>query len=153
MKGDSMSEDLTKKLPQTDSEKISLILTTVQHLETRVDKIDLRLTNLEQRFDRLEQRIDRLEQRFDNLEQRVEERLYDTRPIWQKVVADIAQLQEGQTRLEGEVHEIKVSMRDISFQVSGFGDTLYKVLGKNRELEERVRDLERQPKNPPNSQT
>lgn len=148
-----MSEDLTKKLPKTDSEKISLILTTVQNLETRVDNIDLRLTNLEQRFDRLEQRL-------DNLEQKVEERIYDTRPIWQKVVADIAllqegqaRLQEGQTRLEGEVHEIKVAMREISYQVGGFGDTLYKVLGKNRELEERVRDLEPQPKNPTNSQT
>ena len=81
-----MSEDLTRKLPSTDSEKLSLILTTVQNLETRVD----------------------------NLEKKVEERLYDTRPIWQKVVAGIAQLHEGQQRLEGGVREIKVSIRDIN---------------------------------------
>jgi chromosome segregation ATPase len=108
-----------------DSEKIALILTTVQNLESRVD----------------------------HLEKKVDERLYDTRPIWEKVVADIAQLQEGQTRLEVEVHDIKISTREIAWQVSGIGDTLLSIQGKNRELEGRVRDLERQQQKPTNSQT
>ena len=126
-----MSEDLTKKLPRTDSEKISLILTTVQTLETRVT----------------------------NLENRVEERLYDTRPIWQKVVADIEQLhegqrqlQEGQTRLEADMHDMKISIREITWQIGAIADSYVKVQGKTRELEGRVRDLEHQQK-PPNSQT
>ena len=36
-----MSEDLTQKLPRTDSEKLTLILTTVQNLDTRVTNIEL----------------------------------------------------------------------------------------------------------------
>lgn len=126
-----MNEDLTKKLPRTDSEKIALILTTVEKLETDYDNIDRRLTNLEQK---------------------VEERLHDTRPIWQKVVGDIAQLQQGQTRLEGEVHDIKISMREIAWQIGGIADSYVKVQGKTRELEGRVRDLEHQHK-PTNSST
>jgi chromosome segregation ATPase len=146
MKGDSMGEDLTKKLPQTDSEKLSLILTTVQHLDIRVTNIELRLTNLEQRFDRLEQRL-------DNLEQKVEERLYETRPIWEKVVADIAQLHEGQLRLEGEVREIKVSIRDISLKLSVLNDTMLTVQSTQKHLDTRVRELEKGPQRPTNSQT
>ena len=128
-----MSEDLTKKLPKTDSEKISLILTTVQHLETRVD----------------------------NLEQKVEERLYDPRPIWQKVVTDIGQLQEGQNRLERdvremkvEVHEINVSIRDIYYKMDVLNGTMLNVQANHRDVDRRVRELESQhPQKPTNSQT
>ena len=120
-----MSEDLTKKLPRTDSEKITLILTTVQTLETRVT----------------------------NLENKVEERLYDTRPLWQNVRADIAQLQEGQTRLEGDVHEIKVSIRDIYYKIEVFNDMMLNVQAKHRDVDRRVRELEQQPHKPTNSST
>lgn len=130
-----MSEDLTKKLPKSDSEKIALILTIVQTLVTRVDSIELRLTTLEQRFDHLEQR-------FEALERKVEERLHDTRPIWEKVVADIAQLKEGQLRLESDVREIKESVRDIDRRVSFLGDTMIKVQANNRDLDNRVYELE-----------
>ena len=134
-----MSEDLTKKLPRTDSEKIALILATVQNLDTRVDNIDPRLT--------------KLEQRFDNLEKKVEERLYDTRPIWQKVVADIAQLQEGQNRLEGDVREIKVSVRDLVFEMSAMSDTMRVIQGRHKDFDIRLRELEQHHKKPTNSQT
>ena len=134
-----MSEDLTKKLPSSDSEKIALILTTVQNLDKRVDDIDLRLS--------------KLEQRFDKFEKKVEERLYDTRPIWQKVVADIAQFQEGQNRLEGEVGEIKISVRDLVFQMSAMSDTMRVIQGRHKDFDLRIRDLEGQVKKPTNSQT
>ena len=135
MKEDSMSEDLTKKLPKTDSEKISLILTTVLSLETRVDK-------LEQRIDRVEQRLNVLEQRLDALEKTVDERLYDTRSIWQKVIADIAEFKEGQQRLEGDVHEIKESVRDIDRRVSFLSDTMIRVQANYGDLDNRVYQLE-----------
>lgn len=127
-----MSEDLTKKLPGTDSDKITLILTTVQNVDTRT-------TNLEKRFDILEQKVD--------------EWLHETRPIWQKVVADIAQVQEGQTRLEADVHDMKISMREITWQIGEIAESYVRVKGKARELEGGVRDLERQQNKPTNSST
>jgi uncharacterized phage infection (PIP) family protein YhgE len=148
-----MSEDLTKKLPKTDSEKLSLILTTVQKLETRVD----------------------------NLELKVEERLYDTRPIWQKVVADIAQLQEGQAqlhegqtrlqeglaqlhegqarlqegqdRLEGEMRDVKITMRNAVRHVEILNDTVLKIQGEYRDFSHRVLDIELEHQKQRNSQT
>jgi peptidoglycan hydrolase CwlO-like protein len=70
-----MTEDLTKKLPQSADEKLTLILTTVQSLTIRVDSIDSRL-------------------------QRVEETIDDARPVWQLLIIDIAHLREGQLILE-----------------------------------------------------
>ena len=116
-----MSEDLTKKLPQSADEKLTLVLT-----------------------------------RLDSLEQKVDERLYDTRPIWQRVVADIGQLQEGQQRLEEgqqalrtEVHAMR---RDIYYSMDVLNKTMLRIQTDHRDLDDRMRELEKT-HNPPNSQT
>jgi len=67
-----MSEDLTKNLLQSADEKLTLVLSTVQAVVARVD----------------------------NVEQIVKVRLYETEPLLRKIIADIAELQEGQRRLE-----------------------------------------------------
>jgi chromosome segregation ATPase len=73
VKGDRLvNDDLTKKLPSSTAQRRKASLTIMQTLESR----------------------------FEALEKKVEERLYDTRPIWEKVLGDVAQLQEGQVRLE-----------------------------------------------------
>ena len=67
-----MSKDLTKELPPSDPDKLDQILTAISGLDSRLGK----------------------------LEQIVEQRLYDTRPIWEKLQADIVKLQEGQAALQ-----------------------------------------------------
>jgi hypothetical protein len=131
-----MSEDLTKKLPTSDSDKLASILTTVQALEGRMER----------------------------LEQKVEERLYDTRPIWEKAIADLAQMREsqeflrkelhesqeslrkevheGQEFLRKEVHEIKTSQRDALRRMSVFHDTLISMQADYRDIYDRVRGFE-----------
>ena len=86
-----MSDDFTQKLPKNGND--TKILTAIQDLDTKLTKVDNRLQGLEQKFDGLEQKV-------DSLEKHVDERLNDTRPIWHRMVADIAQLQAGQERLE-----------------------------------------------------
>jgi len=54
-----------------------------------------------------------IDSRLQRLEQKVEERLYDARPIWQKVVADIAQLQEGQRELQAGHRELQQGVRQL----------------------------------------
>lgn len=88
----------------------------------------------------------------------MEERLYDTRPIWKKVSTDIAELQagqqrptEGQQRLEegqeflrGESREIRTLLRDIFRRLSIFNDTLVTMQADYRDIYDRVREIERQ---------
>ena len=84
-----MSEDLTDKLPKSNGE----ILTAIKNIENCLGKIDTRLESLEKKVGGLENKV-------GGVEKKVDERLFDTRPIWQKVVADIGELQAGQQRLE-----------------------------------------------------
>ena len=126
-----MSDDLTKRLPPSDSEKLTLILS-----------------------------------RLDKVKETLEERLYDTRPIWQKVVADIgkvqtdiAHLEEGQDALRSaqdtlsaDVGEIKKSMRDVYYRFDVLNNTMLAIRADQRDLFDGVRVLENH-SNPPNTQT
>jgi len=139
-----MSEDLTKDLPSSAGEKLAQILSTVQRLDSTVERLDSRL---------------------GSLEQKVEGRLYDTRPIWEKVNTDIAELQagqhrftegqqrltEGQQRLEegleffrGESRDVRTLLRDIFRRLSIFNDTLVTMQADYRDIYDRVREIERQ---------
>lgn len=123
-----MSEDLTKKLPKTDSEKLNEILTTIH--------------NLEGRFDNFETRV-------QQVEQTLEQRLHDTRPIWHKVVADIAQLQAGQDRLEEgqkilreKMCELNSGVRTINRDQIVSNDVLRRLQMDLHSIDERLYTLE-----------
>jgi septal ring factor EnvC (AmiA/AmiB activator) len=111
-----MSEDLTQKLPASPDPALAQILSAVQDLGTRLG----------------------------NLETKVEERLYDTRPIWEKVQADITQLQEGQESMRKDVREVRTELRDMNRKLSIFNDNLVQIQADYRDIYDRVRDLERQ---------
>jgi len=96
-----MSENLTKKL--TDSDRDNLILTAIQNLETYIHSS----------FDQLVGWVGSIDSRLKHLEQKVEARLHDTRPIWHKVVADIGELQSGQTRVEEALGKLNSIVRDV----------------------------------------
>lgn len=137
-----MSEDLTKRLPKGDSEKITLILTTVKNLESQFGGV-----------------IGNLITRIEKLEKTVEDRLYDTRPIWQKVVADVdllkegqTRLEEGQTRLEEGQTRLEGDVREISFKLDVLNGTMLNVQAKHKDVDHRVRELEAHQK-PTNSST
>jgi chromosome segregation ATPase len=127
-----MSEDLTKKLPQTDSEKLNVILTTVQSLEKRIDR----------------------------LEQEADERRYDTRPLWEKLVADIADLKESLHSeiggikseiggikseiggIKSDIGEIKRSLRDLSRKQTVLNDSILQIHSDLRDMDARLLALE-----------
>src|SRR5205085_8694608 len=76
----------------------------------------------------------------------VEIRLYDTRPIWEKVQAEIAQLHEGQQRLEEKIealrNETRTGSHDIKRQLSVLNDTLLQARADYKDLDKRVYQLE-----------
>ena len=102
-----MSEDLTDKLPKSDSEKLNIILTTVQSLENRVHR----------------------------LEEQADEKRYDTRPLWKKLEADIAELKDS---LQTETREIKRSLKDLSRKQSVLNDSILQIHGDLRDIDMRL---------------
>ena len=134
-----MSEDTTRRLPGSEDDRLGQILSAVQNLSGRVE----------------------------GLERKVEERLYDTRPIWEKVQADITVLQEGQNslseevrslsenqkrfeelqqrfeeRLEGLREETRTGFRDLQRQFNVLYEAYFEVRGDYKDLDKRVYKLE-----------
>jgi outer membrane murein-binding lipoprotein Lpp len=117
-----MSENLTDKLPNNGND--SKILTAIQALERKVD----------------------------NLERKVDERLHDARPIWHRVVADIAQLQAGQQRLQEGQEAMRVELREVSRDQIVINDSIRKMQLDFHTIDDRLRRLELN-RNQSNSQT
>ena len=119
-----MSEDLTKKLPNSDTEKLNEILASIQ--------------NLEGRFGNLESRVNSIDSRFQHVEQTLEQRLHDTRPIWHKVVADIGELQSGQKRIEEALSRLNSTVRDVDRDQIVINESLRRIQLDLRNFDERL---------------
>ena len=122
-----MSEDLTKKLILDENDKLTLILTTVQNIDRRSLATETLFDTVEARLERLGIRFENFNSRLQHLEQRVEQRLYDTRPMWHRVVADIGQLQQGQDRLENGQAVLNDAIRKINSDVHAIDERLQRL--------------------------
>ncbi len=142
-----MSEDFTQKLPTSGTG--SEILTAIKDLDTKVTRIDIRVQSLEQKFDGLDRKVDGLDRKVDGLEKKVDERLHDTRPIWHKVIADIAQLQAGQERLEQGQLAMRNDVSNVSRDQIVINDSLRKIHLDFHTIDDRLYKLEvhRKPQN------
>ena len=123
-----MSEDLTDKLPKSDSEKLNRILTTTQ--------------NLEERFEKLEVRVNSVDSRLENLERTVDQKLHDARPIWHKVVADIAQVQTGQDAMRERMLELNSTVRDVNRDQIVINDVLRRIQLDFHNIDDRLHRIE-----------
>ncbi|MBD0371075.1 MAG: hypothetical protein ICV60_09595 [Pyrinomonadaceae bacterium] len=98
------------------------------------------------RFDELFQMVQAIRSELADLRQTVDARLYDTRPIWEKVQADITQLQEGQKslseRMEGLRDETRTGFRNLNRQVGVLMEIFIEVRADYKDLDNRVYKLE-----------
>lgn len=90
-----MSKDLTQKLDASLEDKVDRLITIAQSMDSRLDNVE---TNLETRLESLETRL-------ASLETKVDERLKKTRPMWEVVQTQLAELRESQERLRGEMEK------------------------------------------------
>ena len=127
-----MSEDLNNKLRPSTDDNVWLILKAVQDLTFRAGMS---------------------EQKFEDFAEKLDRRLNDTDAILQKVVLDIAQLHEGQRRLEegqdGLRFDLTAFRRHVDQQFLKLSGT---VEGRYREHDKRIARLEANA-NQPNSET
>ena len=143
-----MSKDLTQKLNGSLEDKVDRLITIVQSMDSRIESIGSRIESMESRIDSIESRIDSIdsrlsgvEDRLGSLEAKVEERLKDTRPMWEVVQTQLASLRESQDRLRGEMEKgFRLVDRRLESQPVEY-DKLYRY---HRDLEERVEKIEKQ---------
>jgi chromosome segregation ATPase len=129
-----MSKDLTQKLNGSLEDKVDRLITIVQSMDSWGRSIDSRMENVETRLGSLETRL-------ESLETKVDERLKDTRPIWETVQTQLAEIRESQDRLRGEMEKgFRLVDRRLESQPVEY-DKLFRY---HRDLEERVERIEKQ---------
>ncbi len=112
-----MNEDITRRLPDQPN-GLEELIRLVQTIRTELTELN----------------------------QKVEARLHDTRPIWEKVQADIAQLKEGQQRIEERLEalrdETRTGLRNLKRDFGIMNEMFVEVRGEYRDLDRRVYRLE-----------
>ncbi|WP_304975570.1 hypothetical protein [uncultured Acetatifactor sp.] len=100
----------------TDSEKLDLILSKMDQMESRMDRMESRMDQMEAKIDRMESRmdrmeakIDRMESRMDQMESKIDRLESDIRnielTIENEIRANIRQVAEGHHNLSRKLHE------------------------------------------------
>ena len=129
-----MSKDLTQKLNGSLEDKVDRLITIVQSMDTRLASVGDRLASLENR-------VAGVEARLTSLETKVDDRLKDTRPMWEVVQTQLAEFRQSQDRLRGEMEKgFRLVDRRLENQPVEY-DRLYRY---HRDLEERVEKIEKQ---------
>jgi hypothetical protein len=91
-----------------------------------------RFDSMDKRFDSLEARFDSMDGRLTAVEEKVDRRLQETRPIWERVLAELAELRR----------ELGQGLRRVERHVDILNHDLLEVRGDLRHLDERVTKLE-----------
>ena len=82
-------------------------------------------------------RFDTLDVRLTALEEKVDSRLRETRPIWEAMQADLAQVKD-------DLASVKTQVKDIGHGVELLHKDFFQARIKHEELRERVEKLESQ---------
>lgn len=132
-----MSEDRTLDLPNGSSFE-ERVFAQFDAMHARFNAIDARFDTMEARFEArfsgIEARLDRVEARLDGLDIRVqalEARALDTKPIWERALAEILAIKERVENIERKFDVLTLDMMQLR--------------GDQRRVEKRMDALESQP--------
>ena len=124
-----MNEEITQPLPD---DVLKLILARFDSIDRRFDSVDKRFDSVDKRFDSIDSNVHSLDGRLTMLEEKVDRRLQETRPIWERVLAEIAELRG----------ELSQGLRRVERQIDVLNHDNLEVRADLRHLDERVTKLE-----------
>ena len=143
-----MTEDDTRKF--TVDEKLDMLLSDM--VEMKADMVEMKADIAGLKADVAEVRTEaketaaRTDARMTSLETKVDERLHDTRPMWQAIHAQTERLIERQDRTEErqeERHaETQKSLQQLFYQHEELAAEELRLKGTQRDLRKRVTALE-----------
>ena len=150
-----MSEDPTKRFPNppgdNGEDKLDRLFAAVEALrsELRSEVSSLRSelhSEVSSLRSELHSEVSSLRSELSALSETVEHRLYDTRPMWEVVLAEMQNLKTQVNALENRVEILEITVRDGLKDMGHLFRTQYvDVIRVQRDLEERVTALEQKP--------
>jgi len=146
-----MSKDLTQNLNGSLEEKVDRLIIAVQSMdsrfasmESRFESIESRIESMESRIESMDSRLGSVDARLGGLETKVDERLKDTRPMWEAVQAQLAEVESS---LRGEIQglrgEMEKGFRLYDRRIEHYLGEFDKLRAYQRDLEYRVDEIER----------
>ena len=143
-----MSEDLTQGLNGSLEDKVDWLISAVRSMDSKVESIDSgvesihsRVESVDSRVESIHSRVESMDSRLGSLETKVDERLKDTRPMWEAVQAQLAEVRESQDRLRGEMEK---GFRLVDRRLEHLPVEYDRLFRYHRDLEERVEKIEKQ---------
>jgi chromosome segregation ATPase len=128
-----MSEDRTRDLPDD--------LSFEERIFVRFDVMEARFDAIEARFDTMEARFDAVDARLAGLDTRVrvlEAKAYDTKPIWERALAEILEIKQGVEEVKGRVENIERKFDVLALD-------MMQLRGDQRRIDKRMDALESRP--------
>lgn len=130
-----MNEDPTQKLPDSRSFE-ERVLAELAAIRGDIAKLDARVAALADR-------ITNLETRLTTLEDKVDERLRETRPIWENMQQQLTEMAARMAAMETRMGAMEKTLDDIRMRITElYGDSIA-VRARIGHLEERERERER----------
>jgi chromosome segregation ATPase len=125
--------DLGRILARLDSidARVSSIDARVSSIDARVNSIDARVSSIDARVSSIDARVNSIETSLGNMDKRLEAleaRAYDTKPIWERALAEIL--------------EISKRLESLDRRFSVLNDDVIHTRADVRRLEERTTNLE-----------
>jgi chromosome segregation ATPase len=133
-----MSEDRTRELPDNRSFEKRLFA-RFDAMEARIGATEVRF---EARLDALESRIDR---RFDGLDTRVqalEAKALDTKPIWERALAEIVGVKQVVEEVKQSLADVKGRVENIERKFELLVLDMMQLRGDQRRIEKRMDAVE-----------
>ncbi len=136
--GGSFEERVFKRFDAMDS-RFDAMDSRFDAMDSRFDRMDGRFDRMDGRFDALESRTDAIEQRFEGrfdavenrlerLKVQAEKRALETKPIWERALAELA--------------EVKESVAEVDRKFDLLTEDVMKVRLEQRHIRHRVEHLE-----------
>src|SRR6266496_2147266 len=128
-----MSEDPTRRFPKAPG-------------DNGEDKLDRLFAAVEALRSELRSEVSSLRSELSTLSETVEHRLYDTRPMWEAVLAEMQNLKTQVNALENRVEILEITVRDGLKDMGYLFRTQYvDVIRVQRDFEDRLTALEQKP--------
>lgn len=145
-----MNEDSTQQLLVTRVNELILMVEPIggqisnleKHVNEKLDKIEEQQTEFGARHDRLEKQQAEFGVKLDSLETKVDQRLRETRPIWENVLSQLAELHK---EIDGLRAETASGFRAVDRKIGVVSKNMVDMTADLQELRGVIEKLESQP--------
>lgn len=140
-----MSEEHTQNLSDNRSfeervfARFDALDLRLDRVDARLDAMDLRFDAMDLRFDAMDSRLDAVESRLQKLEIESERSSLETKPIWERALAQIAELQQGLSDFRVEVND---AFHDISRKFGVLAKDMMQLRADQTRIETRLDNVE-----------